>query len=143
MKVLKFILTIISLFMIINSGIPIHYPHTLTHTHTHVPAHTGKCPEFVFSRVANLEQYLSVAGPSLLRQPRSLPSLMEAWHSLIPSHIRQRKSHTELPLLVRSQGLYTERERERERVQLSVQIVNGILPCNCTLLVQKLKNYRF
>ena len=89
--------------MVINSGIPTHYPLTLTHTHTLIPAHTDKCPEFVFSRVANLEQYLAVAGPSLLHQPRSLPSLMEAWHSLVPAHIKQRKCHTELPLLVRSE----------------------------------------
>ena len=99
-----------------------HIAHTHTHTHTHTLTHslthsltdsltythshthnTDKYPEFVFSRVANLEQYLSVAGSSLLHQPRSLPSLMEAWHSLIPSHIKQRKVHTELPLLVRSE----------------------------------------
>ena len=38
MKVLKFILTIISLFMVMNSGIPIHYPPILTHTYLHIQA---------------------------------------------------------------------------------------------------------
>ena len=73
------------------------HSHMLTHTYTHS---TDKCPEFALSRVANLEQYLSVAGSFMQHQPRSLPSLMEAWHSLIPSHIKQRKAHSELPLLV-------------------------------------------
>ena len=75
--------------------------HTFTHTHT-LSFTPGKCPDYVFSRVANLEQYLSVAGPALLQQPRSLPTLMEAWHSLVPMHIKQRKPQIEVPLLVNS-----------------------------------------
>lgn len=48
-----------------------------------------KTGQYLFSRVANLEQYISMVSPAILQsQAHTLPTLREAWNSLIPSHVR-------------------------------------------------------
>ena len=44
-------------------------------------------------------------GPVLFNQPRSLPTIKEAWSSLVPQHIRLKQPCTPEPILV-SMGVW-------------------------------------